>query len=67
MMRGVLSECFPGAVKVDVETDMLGAARALFADEPGIACILGTGANSCMYDGKNITGNVPPLGYVPWR
>lgn len=64
MMRGVLPECFPGAVKVDVETDMLGAARALFADEPGIACILGTGANSCMYDGKNITGNVPPLGYI---
>lgn len=64
MMREVLSSCFTSASTVSADTDMLGAARALFADKPGIACILGTGANSCLYDGKNITDNVPPLGYI---
>ncbi|MGB3777504.1 MAG: N-acetylglucosamine kinase, partial [Tunicatimonas sp.] len=39
-------------------------ARALCGHEPGIACILGTGANSCLYDGQTIIDNVPPLGYV---
>ena len=40
-----------------------GGARAFGCDE-GIACILGTGANSCVYDGNEITANVPPLGYI---
>lgn len=43
---------------------MLGAARALCKHQPGIACILGTGANSCLYDGQRITHNTPPLGYI---
>lgn len=47
-----------------VESDMLGAARALCGDFPGIACILGTGSNSCRYDGRNITDNIPPLGFI---
>lgn len=64
MMREVLSSCFTSASTVSADTDMLGAARALFADKPGIACILGTGANSCLYDGRKITDNVPPLGYI---
>ena len=38
---------------------MLGAARALFGKRPGIACILGTGANSCLYDGEKIVMNTP--------
>ena len=50
--------------KVFVETDLLGAARALFGLREGIACILGTGSNSCYYDGKNIVSNVPPLGWI---
>ena len=49
---------------VTVESDMLGAARGLLVDKPGIACILGTGSNSCLYDGYKISKNVPPLGYV---
>lgn len=49
---------------VTVESDMLGAARGLLVNEPGIACILGTGSNSCLYDGNKIVKNVPPLGYV---
>ena len=44
-MRSLLQQAFPEA-KVFAEGDMIGAARALFGDQPGIACILGTGANS---------------------
>ena len=43
---------------------MTAVARALCGTEPGIACILGTGANSCFYDGEQIVENVPALGYV---
>ena len=50
--------------EAEVYTDMMGAARALFGDNPGIACILGTGANSCLYDGREIVENIPPLGYI---
>lgn len=49
---------------VTVESDLLGAARGLFVDKPGIACIIGTGSNSCFYNGTEIVRNVPPLGYV---
>jgi N-acetylglucosamine kinase-like BadF-type ATPase len=48
----------------EVYSDLLAAARSLFGREQGIACILGTGSNSCMYDGKNIVKNVKSLGYV---
>ena len=49
---------------IEVNHDLLGAARALFKNEPGIALILGTGANTCFYDGKDIAKNVPSLGYI---
>jgi N-acetylglucosamine kinase-like BadF-type ATPase len=49
---------------VQVESDLLGAARGLFLQESGIACILGTGSNSCFYDGKNIMNNVTAGGYI---
>lgn len=49
---------------IRIESDLLGAARGLFGDESGIACILGTGSNSCMYDGHKIVKNVKPLGYI---
>lgn len=49
---------------IEVYTDLLAAAHAVCDREPGIACILGTGSNSCVYDGKNITDNVSPLGYI---
>ncbi len=49
---------------VTVESDLLGAARGLLVRRPGLACILGTGSNSCTYDGSEITRNVPPLGYI---
>ncbi|MDE7385506.1 MAG: ATPase [Muribaculaceae bacterium] len=50
--------------RVDVNGDMLGAARAVLGTQPGIACILGTGSNTCLYDGHLIVDNVPGMGYI---
>lgn len=50
--------------EIEVSTDMLAAARGLCGHLPGIACIMGTGSNSCYYDGKNIVDNVSPLGFI---
>ena len=49
---------------VTIHSDLLGAARALCGHEEGIACVLGTGSNSCLYNGKDIIANTPPLGYI---
>ena len=49
---------------VSASSDLLGAARALCGQSEGIACILGTGSNSCLYDGRSIARNTPALGYV---
>ena len=62
-LRRLLAQRFPGA-DVHVDTDLLGAAHALCAGTEGIACILGTGSNSCLYDGHAIVQNVSPLGYI---
>ena len=64
VMADLLRRSFPDAVSVEVCSDMVGAARALFGSSEGIACILGTGANSCVYDGRDIVANVPPLGFI---
>ncbi len=48
----------------EVRSDMLAAARAICGHAPGIACILGTGSNSCAFDGQEITMNVPALGFI---
>lgn len=50
--------------EVEVCTDMLAAARGLCGHSAGIACIMGTGSNSCFYDGENIVSNVSPLGFI---
>ncbi len=50
--------------KIEVNTDLLAAARALCGNKKGVACILGTGSNSCYYNGKKIIKNSPGLGYV---
>ncbi len=49
---------------VEVSSDMLGAARSLCGTQEGIACIMGTGSNSCLYDGREIVANVSPLGFI---
>ena len=54
---------FPEA-QIEIGWDLLAAARALCGHEPGIACILGTGSNSCLYDGEKIVGNVANLGWI---
>lgn len=52
-----------GNAKVFVGHDLLAAARALMGTKPGFAAILGTGTNSCIYDGKDVTLNIDSLGY----
>ena len=47
-----------------VQSDLMGAARALCGREEGVACILGTGSNSCLYDGERIVKNVSPMGFI---
>lgn len=49
---------------VEVYSDMMGAARALLQRTEGVACILGTGSNSCLYDGEHFVKNVPALGFI---
>lgn len=58
-----LGKLYPAA-DIFVDSDMLGAARAVCGDEPGIVGILGTGSNSCLYNGSEIAANVSPLGYI---
>lgn len=58
-----LRTIFPKA-KVEVEHDLLAAARATCGHNAGICCILGTGSNSCYYDGESILDNVPSLGWL---
>ena len=62
-MSGILKEFFPNAA-ITVESDMLGAARALCGKTEGVACVLGTGSNSCLYNGNIIVDQVPSLGYI---
>ncbi|MCD8318931.1 MAG: hypothetical protein LUC45_08935 [Paraprevotella sp.] len=59
----IFTGLIPGAT-AEVRSDLWGAARALCGHEAGIACILGTGANSCLYDGRTIADHIPPLGYI---
>jgi len=58
-----LQKVFPNA-KIEVNHDLLGAARALCGKEAGIACIMGTGSNACYYDGEKIVENIPSLGWI---
>ena len=60
----VLRQVFPALQTLEVESDLLGAARALCGRSEGIACILGTGSNSCLYDGRQIVRNTPSLGFI---
>ncbi|MBW0178473.1 N-acetylglucosamine kinase [Sediminibacterium sp.] len=63
IVKSVLKKLFPTA-KTEVQNDLLAAARALCGKNKGVACILGTGANSCFYNGKKMVKNSPGLGYV---
>jgi len=58
-----LTKCISSADIIEVASDMLGAARGLCGHEPGLACILGTGANNAYYDGANIVRSIGSLGF----
>ena len=63
VIKKALDAFFPEAKK-QVHSDLLAAAHATLGNNSGIACILGTGSNSCMYNGETITAHVPPLGFI---
>lgn len=63
VVRTALKQFF-GTKDIEVESDMLAAARGLSKDKKGIICILGTGSNACYYDGKKIKDQLPSLGYI---
>lgn len=63
----ILKKVFEGffsKAKVDVKEDTYAASYAVTVDEPCLVCILGTGSNSCYFDGENVTAGIPSLGYV---
>src|SRR5680860_1193959 len=63
VIKLALNQLFPLA-EIDVQSDLLAAARSTLGKKKGIACILGTGSNSCFYDGEKITEHIPPLGFI---
>lgn len=63
VVKNALKNIFPAAY-IHVTHDLMGAALALCGHKKGIACILGTGSNSCYFNGKRIVANSPGLGYV---
>jgi len=63
VIRVALKKLFP-STKIETNTDLLAAARALCGKNKGIACILGTGANSCYYNGNKVLKNSPGLGFI---
>jgi glucosamine kinase len=62
-VKNAFLKFYPDA-QIEIGWDLLAAARALCGREPGIACIMGTGSNSCLYDGEHIIGNVANLGWI---
>ena len=63
IMREAISSCI-NAPLINIYSDLLAAAHSTCGGEAGIACIMGTGSNSCFYDGRNIVKNVPSLGFI---
>ena len=63
MVKKVFQKLFKSA-SIDIDNDLSGAAKSLCGNEKGIACILGTGSNSCYYNGKKIVKNSPGLGFI---
>lgn len=63
VIADALRKIYPEA-RIETASDMLGAARALFGDKAGIACILGTGSNASLYDGEKIATGISPLGFI---
>ena len=63
-MHQLLRLMFQEATVVNVETDLLAAARSMAQHQPGIVCILGTGSNTCRYDGNEVVETAGGLGFI---
>lgn len=63
IVKQAMNSLFPNA-QTEVYSDLLAAAHATLGNSKGIACILGTGSNSCLFDGKQIVEHIPPLGFI---
>ena len=63
-LRQAIADSLPVVGNIKAYSDMLAAARGLCGREAGITCILGTGSNSCFYDGKEIVNHISPLGFI---
>ena len=63
-LRRAIADSLPVVGNIKAYSDMLAAARGLCGREAGITCILGTGSNSCFYDGKEIVNHISPLGFI---
>lgn len=63
-LDSILREVFGNVSLIEYNSDLTASARALWGDKPGIAAILGTGSNSCLYDGSKVKENIRPCGYV---
>ena len=63
IVRAAISSCMKNP-DINVYSDLLAAAHSTCGNEAGIACIIGTGSNSCFYDGETIVRNIPPLGFI---
>lgn len=63
IIRTALQKHFPSA-EIEVASDIVGAVRASCGDQAGIVCILGTGSNTCLFDGEQMRSGVPSLGYI---
>src|SRR3569623_784538 len=63
IVSNALTKIFVNA-DLHVGLDLLGSARSVLGNQPGFVAILGTGTNSCVYDGNKITGNIDSLGYL---
>ena len=64
MMKAALSVHLKPTQGIAVYSDIVAVAHAMCGHQPGIACILGTGSNTCYYDGKSIAASVSPLGFI---
>ena len=63
IIRDALKRLFPAAT-IELFSDVVAASRALFGNRGGMACILGTGSNVCLYDGRMVIAGISPLGFI---
>ena len=63
VIRFALQQLYPSA-HIELYSDVLAASRSLFGAGQGIACILGTGSNVCLYNGKTVEKGISPLGFI---